>query len=376
MVFIKKIVFILIVYFISFILLREAVTNYMEWQPTRLFIPHNKFNHITTPNFPNEKITGRDKGVRGIKINSQGVREDTDVILPKPDGVFRILIVGDSFIFGGDKPTIPDHIESALNKFLGTENLKFDVVNCGVPSYSPILHLARLKHQYLSFDPDAIVYFPDLTDVYDDTHRYKWLAKFDTSGELTHVIGSSRILRAKRRHKREVNNLLNVLGLRESKLRDVRGQDKFGSQYPHIFDHAVEANPNFSNYTLEEIELSLSFIKEFIKISTLNNIHLSVAMYPHLPQIIPANQSYSTSFDSLYNRLFEKKIQEIVEKEGVQFKSFFEPIKKRVLTGEDLYIKNDMHFNENGFQFLGNTIAQWIIQNPKTAIGFGLPLEN
>ncbi len=99
-------------------------------------------------------------------------------------------------------------------------------------------------------------------------------------------------------------------------------------------------------------------------------------MYPHLPQIIPANQSYSTSFDSLYNRLFERKIQEIVEKEGVQFKSFFEPIKKRVLTGEDLYIKNDMHFNENGFQFLGNTVAQWIIQNPKTAIGFGLPLEN
>ncbi len=35
-----------------------------------------------------------------------------------------------------------------------------------------------------------------------------------------------------------------------------------------------------------------------------------------------------------------------------------------------------MHFNENGFQFLGNTVAQWIIQNPKTAIGFGLPLEN
>ena len=375
MVLFKKVIFVLIVYFISFILLREAISNYMEWQPKRLFIPHNKFNHITTPNFPNDKIIGRDKNISTVKINSQGVREDTDVILPKPDGVFRILIVGDSFIFGGDKPTIPDHIESALNKFLGTEKLKFDVVNCGVPSYSPMLHLARLKHQYLSFDPDAIVYFPDLTDVYDDTHRYKWLAKFDTSGELTHVIGSSRILRAKRRHKRQVNYLLNVLGLREPKLRDVRGHDKIALKYPHIFDHAMEANPSFSNYTLEEIEFSLSFIKGFIKMSTLKNIHLSVSMYPHLPQIIPANQAYSTSFDSLYNRIFEKKVQKMAEKEGVQFKSFFESIKKRVLKGEGFYIKNDMHFNEKGFLFLGNEIARWITQSPQTTIGFGLTPE-
>jgi hypothetical protein len=365
---IKKIVLVVIIYFMSFILLREAVTTYMEWQPTRLFIPHNKFNHITTPNFPHEKIIGRDKNIKSIKINSQGIREDEDVILPKPGGVYRILMVGDSFIFGGDKPDMPDQLEKTLNEFLGTKKLKFDVLNCGVPSYSPMLHLARLKHQYLSFDPDAIIYFPDLTDVYDDTHRYKWLAKFDDAGKLVSVIGSTRILRAKRRHKRQVNYLLKMLGLREPKLRDVRSQDK--SQYPHIFDHAMEAGPNISSHTLEEIEFTLSFIKSFIKTSRREHIFLSILMYPHLPQIISANQAYSTNFASLYNRLFEKKVQEMAWKEGVSFKSFFKSVKKRVLAGENLYEENDMHFNENGFQFLGSEIARWVIQNPETAIGF------
>ena len=109
--------------------------------------------------------------------------------------------------------------------------------------------------------------------------------------------------------------------------------------------------------------------------STFKNIHLSVSMYPHLPQIIPANQAYSTSFDSLYNRIFEKKVQKMAEKDGVQFKSFFESIKKRVLKGEGFYIKNDMHFNEKGFLFLGNEIARWITQSPQTTIGFGLTPE-
>ena len=32
--------------------------------------------------------------------NSQGLRENYDIIIPKPNNIYRILIVGDSFVMG------------------------------------------------------------------------------------------------------------------------------------------------------------------------------------------------------------------------------------------------------------------------------------
>ena len=49
------------------------------------------------------------------KINSQGLREDEDVIIPKPKDVYRILLVGDSFTFGTNIQ-LSQILEKNLNK--------------------------------------------------------------------------------------------------------------------------------------------------------------------------------------------------------------------------------------------------------------------
>ena len=92
-------------------------------------------------------------------------------------------------------------------------------------------------------------------------------------------------------------------------------------------------------------------------------------MYPHLPQIIPENKVYSTGFDSLYNRLFERRVQELAQKEDILFKSFYEPISQSVLSGNQLYLSNDMHFNDYGFDFLADLVTEWVVRNPQKSIG-------
>ena len=366
MVIFKKISFVIVIYFLSFIFIREIIRNHQQWVPNRLFVNHNQYNHTPSPNFPPDVIHEDDHDIaKDYKINSLGLRENDEIILPKPKKEFRIFVVGDSFIFGN--PNLIAQLETNLNKLFGNDQINFNVINCGVSSYSSLLHLARLKHQLLNLDPNAIIYFPDLTDVYDDTHRYLWLSEFDEKENLVRVKASTRILRAKRRHKRQINYFLSKTGISKQNLRDVR--TSIPGRYNHIFDHAKENIKKLSKYTKQELNFTLRFIKDYIEITKSNRINLSISMYPHLPQIINENKVYGTNMNWLYNRIFEKRVLSLSKKENIVFKSFYEPISQSILSGKRLYLPNDMHFNDDGFDFLTELVGGWVGRNPKESIG-------
>ena len=367
MVFLKKLSLFILICFLSFIFIREIISNYQQWVPNRLFVNHNQYNHTLSPNFPPDVIHDDDHDfAKEIKINSLGFRENDEIILPKPEKEFRIFVVGDSFMQGN--PNLVIQLETSLNKVFGNDQITFNVINCGTSSYSPMIHLARLKHQLLDLDPDAIIYFPDLTDVYDDTHRYLWLSEFDEKGKLVRVKASTRILRAKRRHKRQINYFLSKIGISNQNLRDVR--TSIPGRYNHIFDHAKENINKLSKYTKQELNFTLRFIKDYIEITKSNQIHLSISMYPHLAQIVPENKVYGTDMNSLYNRIFEKRVLSLSQKENIFFKSFYEPISQSVLSNKRLYLSNDMHFNAYGFDYLAELVTEWVVRNPQKSIGF------
>jgi hypothetical protein len=364
---VKKIAILVVVYFMSFIFIREIIKTHRQWIPNRLFVNHNLYNHTLSPDFPPRNIHEQDQEIaKTYKINSMGIREDSEIVLPKPEKEFRVFVVGDSFILGNLQ--LITHLETKLNEVFGDDQTVFKVINYGTSSYSAILHLTRLKHQLLDLDPDAIIYFPDLTDVYDDTHRYKWLAEFDEMGKLVRVKASTRILRAKRRHTRQFNYFLAKFGILNQELRDVRGPIR--GRYHHIFDHAKENKKIPSLYTEQELSYSLGFIEDYLGITRSRQIHLSFAMYPHLAQIIPENKVYETDYGLIYNRLFETRLEKFSQKENITFQSFYELIAQRVLSGEKLYLPGDMHFNDKGFRFLGEIVTEWVIQNPRKTIGF------
>jgi hypothetical protein len=407
-----KIAYILVIYLVLFALVREVFMSHYEWIKSGIFIPHKLYNHTVTPNFAQTIVSSTNPKLKwDLRINSQELREDEDIKIPKPENVYRILIVGDSFIFGSNVKTIPSAIEEALNNSFGSSNLRFEVINCGIPSYSPILHLARLKIQYLSFDPDAIIYVPDLTDVYDDTHRYKWLARYDDNGNLIKVRGSTRIIRAKRRHRRQLNHLLVKYGVKKQEMRNV-STFQYG-MHPHIFDHAMEPESELSSFTREELAFSIGLIEQFLDISKANNIHTALAMYPHLPQIITSAEinEHPLVIERKFNRVFEKNVKAVAERKKIMFKSFYDVIQKNVLAltsvnidwdrslfKRDVYINYpedatrfetlyrlfreqavsdkrlyrgaDMHFNDDGFRLIANKFAEWVIKNPEESIGF------
>ena len=101
-----------------------------------------------------------------FKVNSLGLR-DNEYSLEKPKGIFRILMLGDSFVEGygvHSDATFSKILERKLN----SNGEKIEVINAGVTGYSPILEYLYLKNYGLALSPDLVVMNFSMTDFYDE----------------------------------------------------------------------------------------------------------------------------------------------------------------------------------------------------------------
>ncbi len=93
-----------------------------------------------------------------IKINALGFR-DREFIAKKPEGVYRIAVVGDSVTFGWDQrveDTYPKVLERLLNSSDGASR-RYEVLNLGVVGYNAEQEMELIKTRVLDFQPDLVL---------------------------------------------------------------------------------------------------------------------------------------------------------------------------------------------------------------------------
>ncbi len=115
--------------------------------------------------------------------NKQGWVETYDVEPNKPDTTYRIFYIGDSFVEGNvaTDESLPSFVEQELEQRVPGRDLRFEVINAGVGSYSPVLYYIRLRYQIMDFDPDLVVVAVDMTDDFDDW-KYRLTVIHDSDG--------------------------------------------------------------------------------------------------------------------------------------------------------------------------------------------------
>jgi hypothetical protein len=132
---------------------------------------------------PNSHASSSRTGYRvDYRINSKGLR-GRETSHEKPDGVFRIVLLGDSRTFGYGVP-IEKHFSSVLEGWFD----RVEVINLGVSGYGIDQELLRLRSEGFQYDPDLVITY--VAGFGDKRHinTWKWgreKPKFElTDGEL------------------------------------------------------------------------------------------------------------------------------------------------------------------------------------------------
>ena len=128
--------------------------------------PSNELKYFYEPgqNFT-DKTPGHSyfKAFKAIyTINEDGLNERFNYSLEKPNNVFRIITIGDSFTFGlyvDTKDNWTEVLEDILNKELSCQNIKkFEVINLGVEGYDFEYAVERFKVRGLKYNPDLVLW--------------------------------------------------------------------------------------------------------------------------------------------------------------------------------------------------------------------------
>lgn len=116
-------------------------------------LKHETLPYTMKPNSVSTSIHGHE-----IRINSLGLR-DHEYNYEKPDGVFRILVLGDSSTFSYGN-SMDDGFTKVLERSLNSKSLnskKVEVINTGHPGYNTRDEYNYLKLYGLKYNPDIIV---------------------------------------------------------------------------------------------------------------------------------------------------------------------------------------------------------------------------
>jgi lysophospholipase L1-like esterase len=126
-----------------------------------------------------------------FRVSAQGFRSP-EVAVPKPAGVRRVLVLGDSVAWGAgvrEEETFPRRLEAALRAEL---DCPVEIVNASVSGYGSTEQLDVLRNDGLAFEPDLVLVYHVENDNQSVAHRDGALARFVKD----HVVYRSQLIGA------------------------------------------------------------------------------------------------------------------------------------------------------------------------------------
>ena len=126
----------------------------------------------------NHRPSPKNRDQYGIKNFRKSCEDDRNSV--------KVLFLGDSFMQGRGKNTIPQGAFNYVHGLMG-EKKCLDFMNAGASSYSAVLYTLQARSLIRIKKPDFVVVEFDETDLMDDFLRYRKLMVRDSSGILIAV---------------------------------------------------------------------------------------------------------------------------------------------------------------------------------------------
>jgi len=344
----------------------------MVYQPSRLYgwshTPRDRFRW----NIGNSAVD--------ISINSLGLR-DYEYPYEKPKGVFRILVLGDSFSEAFQVPleqTFTKQMEILLNGVALKEYSKIEVINTGVSGYGTDNEFLFFKSEGYKYQPDVVLLaFCICNDVRNNGHE---LEKLDVGGDRKSyfIFGESGLVLKDYPFDREKNiftefkfflnrNVRSYTFLREMWDR-VKYQERvsqvgmpldlhlYGEKYSDEWQNAwlvtkallqqlkIEANKNSAKIMVALIPTQYQVRSEFW--------HKALDTYPKM-----RNGTWDVDKPNRILRAF-------FDEEHIEYIDLLPEFREQAEDGqEEFYLLSDGHWNERGHRLAGRLIVDRILSS-------------
>ncbi len=301
------------------------------------------------------------------KINSLGLR-DKEYAVQKPQNTFRILMLGDSFTEGDgvySNETFSKRLEEKLQDL--NAPIKFEVINAGVGSYSPLLEYLYMKNYGLPLQPDLVILNFDLSDVYDDIN-YTTVARFDENGVPVGVSPSGEVhgilkgpLAAIKDWFKNNLRLYNFIRIRITpQLELMNREGNFAGDIRHdkyalLRENYKDADSNWA-LTHKYLLLTRDFLEK-------KGIDFWMTVYPYGLQVNPKEWRGGRNYwqfrqDTVYSTWPQEKLEQWATPSGIKTINLCPDFKELSKTVFPLYLDNNGHLVAAGHQLIADVLFE------------------
>ena len=336
-----------------------------------------------------------------LEVNAEGMRNQ-EVTLDKEPGVFRIAVLGDSYM-EASHVDYDDAFPMALEAKLRAQGYPVEVLNFGVAAYGNLQAKLRLERDALEYDPDLILYGfyseNDLIENHEALTLRLWgpddwrtfarpYAELDADGELVVIPPNYEQARAVFEEyltmtrpfimrlpfldtsvtRQTVRQVRRSLAQRVSK----PGHDPnislgcyLEAYHPPLRRDQDMTEAQYAQYWAEARALKETILAEMQGIAQTHDLPMAVFTVPSKAQVEPA---YQERIHELYPeldfdwRMTERALLALADREGFHVLDLV-PIfqDEHARTGEMLhYSREDVHWNPTGHRFAAEEVLAWL----------------
>lgn len=272
----------------------------------------------------------------------------------------KIIFLGDSFAYGfgvNYDESIPGLISKKIS-------YKEEVINFGVPGYSPSVNYSNLKlylNKYSNIEISKVFYILDLTDVHDESNRWNDITGLDfpiivdktTRKEIKKTFSYENKFRVSRFVAYHLNNYLRNFKKKIKKLYedkeeiDIDLKGTYWGSFTHTDQNKLFKDPVYKKMWGNDYQVGLKKIKVKIKdISSLlksRNIDFYITIHPWRETLELGQKKFN--WENYANELCD--ISDCTK--VINLFDTIRDVKKNNSNWKNLlYFKHDLHFNETG----------------------------
>ena len=363
--FYKTLIILIITFFISLIidyLIGKKILNLLddylvktEFYGRLLRMDNSIYHHGFMPNVNYKNNIGFE-GKFTICTNNHGFRDSCDKKNVSKN--FDIGFMGDSFVEGYSV----NFEESFVGIF--SENRKnLKIANLGVSSYSPKIFYSKLNYLLSEgFKFKEIIFFIDISDLYDDNVNYK----LNEDLTISEIDFKNKGLKRRKflRTNFPLTNFYMYVLKKNRQLNNLKNENSQKNIIPRFNEKAnfkaewtyynQTRHPEYINSIEESQQNLINIMNEIYLMLKKNNIKMSIAVYPWPQQL--KNDKVNSKHVIMWEKFCKTKCNNFINYFPYFFKekeknSFLEVYKK-------YYFWNDVHFNVEGNKVISSKLIE------------------